>query len=181
MRLTPAIAIAFLSLQGPALAQYGGFSRQILEWQQECVSHSLYARQARRVPLGRFGISIEVPEDMDFEIDGGSDSSIVLITEIEGIALKRCNELAKRLHGVELPGRGVSTLSISAVTRYPKATQDEFVDAVAVLGKKTPIYSDGIVFWAVFPSPNGAGVIQVDSYDIGQTHFLRLLQTIRSQ
>jgi len=86
--LLPAIAFTSLAFQGPALAQDGGLPKQYLEWQQECVRKNLYTRPARRESLRRFGISVEIPEGMDFQVDGGGDSSTVWITEIEGIALK---------------------------------------------------------------------------------------------
>ncbi len=177
----PAIAITSLAFQGPALAQDGGFPKQHLEWQQECVRKNLYTRPTRRESLRRFGISVEIPDGMDFDVDGGGDSSSIWMIEIEGIALKRCSELARRLHGMALPGRGVSGFSISSKPRFPQLSQDEFVDAVMVLGKKIPIYTDGIELWAVFTEPKSGKSIQVSSFEVGQNYFIQFLRSVRSE
>jgi hypothetical protein len=178
--LLPAIAFTSLAFQGPALAQDGGFPKQYLEWQQECVRKNLYTRPARRESLRRFGISVEIPEGMDFQVDGGGDSSTAWITEIEGIALKRCSELAERLHGMALPGRGVSSFSVSAKPRFPQPSQDDFVDAALILGQKRPVYTDGIEVWAVFTEPKSGKSIQVSSYDIDRNYFIQFLRSIRA-
>ena len=117
---------------------------------------------------------------MDFQVDGGGDSSTVWITEIEGIALKRCSELAERLHGIALPGRGVSSFSVSAKPRFPQPSQDDFVDAALILGQKRPVYTDGIEVWAVFTEPKSGKSIQVSSYDIERNYFIQFLRSIRA-
>jgi hypothetical protein len=175
------IVIAAWLSQGPAIAQDGGFPKQHLQWQRECVRKNLYERPARRESLRKFGISVEVPEGMDFQLEGGIDESSISIAEIEGIALKGCSELAQRLHGMSLPGRGISSFSISSRPRFPQASQDEFVDAALVLGQKRPIYTDGVEIWTVFTEPRSKRVIQVSSYDIGSSYFAQFLRSIRAE
>lgn len=174
------ITIIFLVFLCPARAQDGGFPKQNLEWQQECLRKNLYARPTRRESLRRFRISVEIPEGMDFQVDGGNDSSTVWITEIEGIVLKRCSELAKSIHGMAPPGRRVSSFSISAKPRFPQPSQDDFVDAALILGQKRAVYTNGIEIWAVFIDPKRGKTIQVSSYDIGRNFFIQFLRSIRA-
>jgi hypothetical protein len=179
--LFPFIAVTSLAFQGPALAENGGFPKQYLEWQRECAQKNLYTRPTRRESLRRFGISIKIPDGMDFQVDGGGSDSSVWIAEIEGIALKKCSELAQRLHGMDLPGRGISSFSISDKPRFPQAHQDEFVDVALVLGQKKPVYTDGIETWTIFSDPRSGKVVQVSSYDIGKLYFIQFLESIRTE
>jgi hypothetical protein len=73
LALLPLIAITTLTFEGTAHAQDGGFPMQHLKWQRECVRKNLYTRPIRRELLSRFGINVEIPEGMDFQVDGDGD------------------------------------------------------------------------------------------------------------
>jgi hypothetical protein len=186
--LLPIIAITSLVLPGPSSAQDGGYPKQHLEWQRECVRKNLYTRAARRESLGRFNISIEIPANMDFLIDDNEahenkDANNIIIAEIADIALRKCNKLAQRLHGMALPGAGMASFSITGESSSgtPSITGADFVDAAMLMGQKRPIYRYRSLLWASFAQPKSGKDITVWSYDIEDTYFIQFIRSIRGE
>ena len=174
--LTLIATSALLFYPARAFSQGSGFTKSNLEWQNECVKKSTYTTQARREALKRFGVSIEVPAGMDFVIERTGSEESVEISEVEGIALTRCIQIAKKLHGIDLPGRGISTITIAEGRRLVNAQSDEFVDAVILLGEKTPVYTDGIEAWSSFRNHKTGRWIQVSAFEVGGDFFIRFLR-----
>jgi len=166
------------SAMGQAL-QNGGFSKGVIEWQKECVRRNIYTRTQRSEPLARFKIRIELPEWADFLLDQGSSDTSIQIADIHGIALKRCSEMAARLHNMQLPGSGFTSITINSQTRLPTA-DDSFLDAVTVLGEKSPIYDNGIEIWTSFLNPYSKQRIVVSSFELGLNEFKKFLGHIQS-
>jgi len=181
--LAVSYALSFYVLPSPGAQadQNGGFSKEVINWQKECLMRNIYARAERRESLSRFRISIQVPEGTDFLLDQGPSDTSVRIAEIRGIVLKRCGETAARLHNIQLPGGGFSSISIEGGARHPKAGDDRFLDAVTILGKKYSIYDDGVEVWASFINPAGMQNLTVSGYEVGLNEFKRFVGQIQTQ
>lgn len=156
----------------------GGFSKGIVEWQRECVRRNIYVRTQRSEPLSRFKIRIEIPDWADFLLDQASSDTSVRIADIHGITLKRCSEMAARFHNMQLPGSSFSSITIDAQLKLPTA-DDKFLDAVTVLGDKTPIYDNGIEIWTSFLNPHSKQRITITSFDVGLNEFRKFLVHIQ--
>jgi len=158
------------------LAQNMIHTKKFVEWQKTCIKMHLYERSPRMTSLGRFGINLELPVNYDFDLDARY-SDEVFIARIEDLAAIRCNKLAKTLHNLELPGGGMSTIIITERERLPDKT-NIFADAVNVLGKKTPIYSERGAYWISFYNPKTNRPIHI-SWDTDLDDFSRLLKSIQ--
>ncbi len=178
LALVSALSIYSSSSALAQALQNGGFSKDVIEWQKECVRRNSYVRTQRSEPLARFKMKIEMPEWADFLLDHGSSDTSIQIADIHGIALKRCNEMATRLHNLQLPGSSFTSITINSQTRLPTA-DDRFLDAVTVLGEKSPIYDDGIVIWTSFLNPYSKQRTTITSFDVGLNEFKKFLDRIQ--
>jgi hypothetical protein len=156
-----------------------GFTPAQLKWQAECVQKNVYSRTTRREVLRRFGISIEIPENMDYLIESNDPLQSVTIADIEAIATLRCNQMAKTLHNLDLPGGGIPSISIRSGERFPQRNQDNFLDAVIVAGGKIPIYTDHVETWASFKNPSTGVTATLEGYDIGLEFFKKFASKIQ--
>ena len=161
---------------GDLLAQSMIYTKKNLEWQETCIQKHLYERPSRTTSLGRFGIKLEIPANYDFDLDA-KNTDEVYITRIKDLAAIRCYKLAKNLHNIELPGGGMSTIMIAERKRLPDETND-FENAVIVLGKKAPIYTERGGYWISFYNPKINRPIHI-SWDANLEDFLKLLRSIQ--
>ncbi len=151
---------------------------QALAWQKECTKKNAYLKAPRRDALMRFGISIEIPEDMDYLIKRDGDPRILEIAEIQGMAEAKCNQLGLQLHGMQLPGRGMTVISISETSRSVRGNQDKYLGTVRLLGANISVY-EGRDVWATFTNPLTGRPVTVAGYDVNNNFFMSFLQSFR--
>jgi hypothetical protein len=178
LALVSALSIYLSSSALAQALQNGGFRKDVIEWQAECVRRNSYVRTQRSEPLSRFKMRIEMPEWADFLLDHGSSDTSIQIADIHGIALKKCSEMAIRLHNMQLPGSSFASITINSQARLPTA-DDRFLDAVTVLGEKSPIYDDGITIWTSLLNQYSKQRITITSFDVGLSEFKKFLGRIQ--
>ncbi len=147
------------------------------QWFVECIKKNNYSTEGRRESLAKYGISIFIPGDMDFNVGYGKDGDDITISQIEGLAERKCNDIAVRIYGRSLSGRGLPSITISLEKRLP-GDQDKFVDSISIQGRKWPIYTDTLGDWLCFASHSSVNIC-VSSYDLNLDSLLAFVKEIR--
>ena len=81
------------------------------QWLDKCVTSRARTSRQERIVIQRFGISVEIPNGMQYEPNESGEE--VILASISAIAVKSCLKEAKVLHGQFIGGSGYSYIGIT--------------------------------------------------------------------